>query len=133
MLLCLKRTCSHVRKPAYVDLSSHLFFSSAGHEMPFSLQLPRFDQQEQHDSDDDEDNETEDPMGLAEKEDGWQAPRIGSMRHSVDIENIAIGDFLILRAPQADVHSFKVGAVDTPLWLCQVYPKPETVSTIFLV
>jgi hypothetical protein len=94
--------------------------------MPFPLNLPRYDQQEASEtSDDDEDNENEDPMGLAEKEDGWQAPRIGSIRYSVDIYDVTTPDLLIVRAPETDHHSFTVGNVDTPLWLCKVLSHPK--------
>ena len=93
--------------------------------MPSPLRLPRYDNQEVCNSDDDEDTENEDPMGLAEKDSGWQAPRIGSKRRSVDIDDVAFGDFLILRAPQSDAHSFTVGAVDTPLWLCKVHVRND--------
>jgi hypothetical protein len=115
-------------RDSFVTLSRLNINAFTGREMPFPLQLPRYDGQEAQDSDDDDEAENEDPMGLAEKEAGWQAPRIGSMRYSVIFENVVREDFLILRAPEADAHTFRVGAVDTPLWLCQVQLKSETVS-----
>lgn len=88
--------------------------------MPFSLYLPRYDSQAISDSDDEDDALEEDPMGLADKENGWQAPRIGATRQSVDVNDVRPDDFLIVRATNVDEDSFTVGDIGTPLWLCKV-------------
>jgi hypothetical protein len=78
-------------------------------------------QQDEAGEDSGEDEYLDDPMGLNKLARLWKPTVIGSSRSTIDPDNVADGDFVIIRAKDydEDSSSFKIGDIDIPLWLCK--------------